>query len=499
MRNLYILLLALSPLIAFSQLTGYWQSDLGGCYQITQNGNEVWWAGESPETMRAKNVFYGTVTGNTLNGVWCDLPSNTKQGFNERLSLMIEGSFKLVKTGETSPYLASTWTKLNGPCGSGTAQGNLYTNVAGTWYKNGEASMPCYITQDGANLSLTTDNNVSLGSFTSQKMIYASKWSTFGTISADGQTITWDNQTWTRQPTIATSSFPQIAGIWYKNGESTMPCYITQRGQNLSLNIDNNISKGSFTSPTQIYANAWATYGTLTSDGQTITWGNQTWTRQPKAVTGNYPNIAGTWYQNGNSNEPCTIIQNGQNLTLQVAGNVSQGSFSSQNQIYANTWNTYGNLSIDGKTITWGSQTWTRQAGTIGGGGNTGAVLEELSVPGTTSERTYTSNVLQQGKKYLLQISGTFSMWSTTEPEGVDALYAYREATPQLWSPLYIDDKPLVDYIKATGGSTEYHSDHIYQVTINGTGNRLSFYLNDGGYSDNCGSVTVRIMQQQSF
>jgi hypothetical protein len=239
MRNLYALLLA------FSQLTGYLQSDLGGCYQITQNGSKVWWPGESLETMLAKNIFYGTVTGNTLNGVWCDLPSNTNNGFSERLSLRIEGSFKLVKTGETSPYMGSLWTKLNGPCGSGTAQGNLNTNVAGTCHKKGEISMPCHITQDGVSLLLFTDNNVSQVSFTSQNMIYANKWNTFGILSSNGH-------------------------------------------------------------------------------------------------------------------------------------------------------------------ITWGNQTWTGQAGTIGGGGNTVAVLDELSVPGTTPERTNTSNVLQQGKKYLLQISRTF-------------------------------------------------------------------------------------------
>lgn len=412
-----LLLLLTLPCIAFSQLTGYWQTDVGGCYQIRQNGNEVWWAAEAGGSMRAQNVFYGTITGTNLNGLWVDLPSNPMQGWGQTLNLRLETTTRMIKLNESAPYGGSIWSKLNGPCGSGTVISEFY---------------------------------------------------------------------------------PDIAGTWYKDGYQSIPCTIVQNGQSLTLSIDNNTSQGSFTSQSQIYANTWNAYATLSSDYQTITWGDQTWTRQATIIASNYPNIGGTWYKNGSSAEPCTITQNGQNLTLQTGTFTSSGQFTSQNQVFATEWNTTGSLSSDNQTITWGNQTWTRAAGTNGGGPGSGTLIEELTVPGTTKNKTWTTNTLLRGVKYELTISGTWSVWSTSEPTGVDALYAYRGGTPQLWSSLQINDQPLKTHMnKAVPPvKVEYHSDHIYRVTIEGTGKRMSFFLGDQDYHDNCGSVKVQIRQK---
>src|SRR5258705_3244662 len=73
-----------------------------------------------------------------------------------------------------------------------------------------------------------------------------------------------------------------------------------------------------------------------------------------------YPDLSGTWYQNGNSNSPAYIIQNGQYLTLIVGNNSSTGTFTSTGQVYATTWNTYATISADRNTLAWSNQTWAR-------------------------------------------------------------------------------------------------------------------------------------------
>lgn len=101
---------------SFAQLTGYWQTENGGCYQIRQNGNEVWWAGEAPGVQRPSNIFHGAVAGNNLTGIWCDLPSSPTQGCGQSLSLRIENNNRMVKLASSSSYNGSVWTRQSGPC-----------------------------------------------------------------------------------------------------------------------------------------------------------------------------------------------------------------------------------------------------------------------------------------------------------------------------------------------------------------------------------------------
>ena len=124
-----ILLLTSLPLALMSQthdLTGYWHSDAGGCYQITQKGNEVIWAGEPGTSIRAQNIFHGAIAGNTITGLWYDLPSNQGHAFASSLSLRIENSNTLVKTSESDTYKGSVWTRVSGPCNAGNTSGNSY-------------------------------------------------------------------------------------------------------------------------------------------------------------------------------------------------------------------------------------------------------------------------------------------------------------------------------------------------------------------------------------
>ncbi len=143
--SLIVLLFIFFPFIVSAQsydLTGYWQSDVGGCYQIRQSGNEVFWAGGPSGSFSAHNVFHGAIAGNTLTGLWYDLPANTYRAFGASLSVRIESNNKIVKVSESAPYRASTWTRVNGPCNNVNA-GNQTTEkpsgackLEGSWTQN---------------------------------------------------------------------------------------------------------------------------------------------------------------------------------------------------------------------------------------------------------------------------------------------------------------------------------------------------------------------------
>ena len=99
------------PLLSFAQLTGYWKTDVGGCYQIMQDGNEVWWIGARGPNIRSSISFHGVLAGNQLTGKWCDMPSHDKQNCGEGLSLRIENNNRMVKIGETVSYYGKVWTR----------------------------------------------------------------------------------------------------------------------------------------------------------------------------------------------------------------------------------------------------------------------------------------------------------------------------------------------------------------------------------------------------
>jgi len=84
----------------------------------------------------------------------------------------------------------------------------------------------------------------------------------------------------------------------------------------------------------------------------------------PTPPTDVYPDISGTWYQNGDASQVCTINQNGQSLTFQIAANSSQGYFSSTSVVYASDWNAEATLSSQNQILTWSNQTWTRNPAT---------------------------------------------------------------------------------------------------------------------------------------
>ncbi len=198
MKKIIISILLLIPLSTFSQLTGYWQTDVGGCYQIRQNGNEIWWAGESSNIQRPSNVFHGTIAGNMLTGQWCDLPSSANQGCEQTLALRIENNNTLVKTASSAPYNGSTWTRQSGMAGCGGGQCS-YNNLAANWkaIKGDWSSTGFSIDQKGNQLTLIGSDQSEVTATCSGNILTVdgNSWgqNLTGTVSNNGNRIDFSN------------------------------------------------------------------------------------------------------------------------------------------------------------------------------------------------------------------------------------------------------------------------------------------------------------------
>jgi len=191
MKNLFILILLLLSCSTFGQLTGYWQTDNGGCYQIRQDGNEVWWAGETSDIQRANNVFHGVIAGNNLTGIWCDMPSNSTQGCRESLSLRIENNNRMVKVASSSPYNGRVWTRQNGPC----EEKEEYWEVTGDggwkgiWTRQGKSkTFDAIWTKGGATITTKMSINIIGNKMTGERISSSDGVLCYytGQVSADG-------------------------------------------------------------------------------------------------------------------------------------------------------------------------------------------------------------------------------------------------------------------------------------------------------------------------
>lgn len=100
-------------------LTGTWQANDGGTYQIRESGNRVSWQGKSRDNGKTWNhIFRGVRSGNIITGNWADLPSgqiHSKGMLKLQVKLSpsgksIEGFTRLQATGG---FGGSRWYK---PC-----------------------------------------------------------------------------------------------------------------------------------------------------------------------------------------------------------------------------------------------------------------------------------------------------------------------------------------------------------------------------------------------
>jgi hypothetical protein len=117
-----LLFLALTAAItsagsAFAQhdLTGKWTANDGGTYYIRQQGNELWWYGQSSDGGNSwSNVLHATVLGDRASGRWADVPHGTIHSSGE-MDLQVISETKLVASRRTGGFGGSEWTRQGAP------------------------------------------------------------------------------------------------------------------------------------------------------------------------------------------------------------------------------------------------------------------------------------------------------------------------------------------------------------------------------------------------
>lgn len=123
--------------------------------------------------------------------------------------------------------------------------------------------------------------------------------------------------------------------------------------------------------------------------------------------------------------------------------------------------------------------------------------LETLTVSSHSQDTLSSKTVLQNGQTYTVVASGIVGLFPNTNT-GFDALYDYRtagkETRPAFEAFIYVHDKPLTDWMTASGDSIAYRSDHIYVATIPGDGQPLAVkFYETGDYNDNGGDLTIQL------
>ena len=122
-------------------------------------------------------------------------------------------------------------------------------------------------------------------------------------------------------------------------------------------------------------------------------------------------------------------------------------------------------------------------------------LLETLRVPAISPRWTTSHVVLEAGREYTLEVSGTFSYWGGHRGGGADALFNYFTGRKDRPLPcLLVNGEGLNRLLAAAGETPVYREDHTYRVGIVGTGARLRVRIHDPkGHGDNSGHLTVRL------
>ena len=92
-------------------LTGVWNCDDGGKYYLRQMDNTLWWYGElDPLSPSWSNVARGTVSGDTIQMDWADVPKGSimQSGI---LKLELLSSNEIQAEQKTGGFAGSRWTR----------------------------------------------------------------------------------------------------------------------------------------------------------------------------------------------------------------------------------------------------------------------------------------------------------------------------------------------------------------------------------------------------
>ena len=165
------------------------------------------------------------------------------------------------------------------------AGGGSYPNLEGTWYREGQTREPASVRQSGNTLTFTNEKGeVSRGHFESECVVVADDWQKGlrGQICSGNSQINWENGSmWQRG--AATTTFPDIAGKWYREGDRSKPAFVEQQQGSLDFTNENGgKSRGHFESFYVVVANTWqgGLRGQLNRTLTRIDWANgSSWQR----------------------------------------------------------------------------------------------------------------------------------------------------------------------------------------------------------------------------
>jgi hypothetical protein len=90
-------------------ISGVYKCNDGGTYYVRQDGNQLWWYGESGDGVGWTNVFKGTIRGNEISGNWADVPKGNNQGRGVMMLRQTSGG-KFIATYQTGGFSGSEWT-----------------------------------------------------------------------------------------------------------------------------------------------------------------------------------------------------------------------------------------------------------------------------------------------------------------------------------------------------------------------------------------------------
>jgi hypothetical protein len=310
-------------------LTGLWVDDTGGgaVYHVRQVGNRVYWIVDGTSVGSFANLSYGEISGNTITGIWVDMPGSPSLG-GGNLTLRIESNDRLVKVASNGSYGAQSWTR-KGSTSTTTSVNPQSFDLTGLWVDDTGGGAIYHVRQVGSRVYWIVDGT-SVGSFANLS---------YGEIS--GNTIT---------------------GIWVD-----MPGSPSLGGGNLTLRIESN--------------------DRLVKVGSNGSYGAQSWTRKGSAsvapVKAERIDLTGLWVDDTGGGAVYHMRQLG-NRVYWIVDGTSVGSFAnlSYGEISGNTitgiWvDMPGSPSLGGGNLTlriesnnrlvkvgsssYGAQTWTRK------------------------------------------------------------------------------------------------------------------------------------------
>ncbi len=120
-----------------NDLTGLWRNPGSNVtYRLRQIGTRLYWGADGVSMMSFANIYYGDIKGNTVDGIWIDLPGSPYVG-DGKIFLRIESDCRLVKTAEVNHYASEIWVRKNSSCDGGPSAPSPAKDLTGLWKNPG--------------------------------------------------------------------------------------------------------------------------------------------------------------------------------------------------------------------------------------------------------------------------------------------------------------------------------------------------------------------------